>query len=548
MGGPVMAVADQPPSVEPVGPAARLVSGAVVAVFLAAVVLFAVIVLGAAPEAYFTGDDWGFIQQSGSLRGLVRPYNDQLSIATPVIYRALIEGFGFSYGPFRVVALLGLVTAPVAYFVTTRRAWGTPLAAALALSLLGLSGLDLRPATLNHYLILVGAIGCAAALTRDRRADWLVMGGVALCLTAGGGGVAVGAAAVVYCLCTRATLRRWLAVGLPCSAWFAWWFLVGRDAASRFAPDAPPSLSEVVSDASRVIRSPFEYLAGSNPVVTGLLVVAFLAYAAWLLRHGLRSSANLLAWSTALVVWSLGLAVSRGFSKLEELELAVGQSVELSYRYRLLALGFLLLALVPPRGLSWPAPGRTSGPVRWLAVVVLVVLGSVRVVTLPSDIETTAAWWEAFGRLIQAELLVLDLGPAVVPDEVPMGDGFFDLSAGEVRALIERHGTATVSTGASVDQGLVDLGVASAQIQTRGRAPCRPLSRPIVWSSDGGRVLSLSSDQADWEIHVRRFGNEWVRVADARAGQRVALNLPMLSAKEPWQVRADSACRIERGT
>ena len=82
-------------------------------------------------HGYFFLDDWGLIDQSGSLGGMVQPYNDHMSLVILVVYRALVEAFGFVYRPFRTVGLVCLFPAiPVSFYVTTRRLLGPPLAAA----------------------------------------------------------------------------------------------------------------------------------------------------------------------------------------------------------------------------------------------------------------------------------------------------------------------------------------------------------------------------------------------------------------------------------
>ena len=65
--------------------------------------------------------------------------------------------------------------------------------------MLAFANLELRPATLNHYLMAVGTIGSAAALNRGRRADGVLAGTVTLSLAAAGGGLTV----AIGCLCHR---------------------------------------------------------------------------------------------------------------------------------------------------------------------------------------------------------------------------------------------------------------------------------------------------------------------------------------------------------
>lgn len=122
---------------------------------------------------FFFLDDWLLIKQGGSLGGWFRPYSDQMGLIIIGTWRVLAELFGFTFTPFRVVGMVGLYAVPAAYFLTTRRQFGAVLAALLALPLVWY-GRDISfiPAQLDHFLVLLGAIGCAAALNRGRRADW----------------------------------------------------------------------------------------------------------------------------------------------------------------------------------------------------------------------------------------------------------------------------------------------------------------------------------------------------------------------------------------
>ena len=296
-----------PAGVSSPGVGSWLTGHAVEVVFAAIIVGLFVWFLRSGADLYFIGDDWPLLFQGGSFQGMLDPYNGHLSVTILAIYRILIEGFGFSYWPFRVTGLVCLLAIPVSYFVTTRRLLGPPVAALAALSLLSYSDLDLSPSWLNHYLVLVGGIVCAAALNRGRRADWVVAGALAFSLCAAGGGVAVAAACVVHNLCTRASLRRWLVVLGPVAVWGTWWFLAGRG-----QPRSGLSLSESLRYTRTIALTPFEHLGLGLPVLSALLAIAFVGYGLWSLRHGLPTAANFLAWGAALVFWAGGLAYSRG--------------------------------------------------------------------------------------------------------------------------------------------------------------------------------------------------------------------------------------------
>lgn len=497
-------------------------------------------------DGYFLFDDWRLILEGGSFRGMLQPYNDHLSVTILAVYRALIEVFGFYYTPFRVVGLLCLVAVPVTFFWTTRRLLGPPLAAIAALSMLGFGTIELNPATLNHYLVLVGGIGCAAALHRGRRADWVLAAALALSLSAAGGGLAVAAACLIHNACMRPPLRRWLVVLGPCILWGGWWLTAARGDGSQFRPAVRPTVSEALGYSRDIAWTPFEHLGLGIPVLAVALVVGYGGYGLWQLRQGLVAAAPFLAWSTALGVWAIGLAYGRGPHGIDMRWL--GQDLPILFRYQLLALGFALLAMVPRRPVRWPARFPLATDPRWLtaAAVMVLAIGCTRGATIRSDVEYTAARLEGKGRQAKGEALMLGLGPDVIADDVTMGLPFFGLRAGEVRVLLDRYGQPLRTTVATADQDLVDLGITSARPVFRRDLECRLLTEPIPWLPTSTSRLYLWSDQATWTVEVRRFSSDWIKIAEAKAGQAVALRLPGLAADDPWQVRADGACRRAR--
>ena len=223
---------------------------------------------------YFWSDDLRIIEQARSWTGILKPYNGALTVPTLLIDRVSAEFEHLSYTPFIVSGALFLVAPPVAFFFTARRELGPPLAAILAMVPLWYDGVGLRQAGLNHYCGLVGAIFCAAALNRGRRADILLFAGLLIALASGGVGLVVTAVCIAHNALTRAPPRRWLAVLVP-TALFALWFV-----AYGPLPTAPNSLS--LSDKVGIVRdfvlAPF-YQAGFG--VWPLAVVLVIAFVAW---------------------------------------------------------------------------------------------------------------------------------------------------------------------------------------------------------------------------------------------------------------------------
>ena len=422
----------------------------------------------------------------------------------------------------------------------TRKRLPPPLAAIAALSLLSFGGLDLSPSWLNHYLVLVGGIICAAALNRGRRADWVLAGALVFSLSAAGGGVAVAAACVVHNVCTRASLRRWLVVLGPVALWGVWQLFIA-DGQRRRVP-----FSESLRCAGDVAVSPFGHLGLGNTALTAIVLIAFVGYGLWCLRQGLVAASNFLAWTVALAVWTAGLAYSRGsyFLWLPEVE------VDLSVRYVLLALGFVLLAVVPRRPIVWPTrfPIATDSRLITASAAVILLLAVAGAMRIQDSVEARADQMAASTVAIQSGLVVLGLGPEVIPDDFRMERFAFGwLTAGEARTLLRRGGHPFPSTPATVDRYLVGVGGVTTTPVGRRERTCAPLTEPILRRPTKFDLpVYLWSDQENWTISVRRFGTDWVKVSEPEANEVVQVNLPGLGLEQPWQVQADGACVNER--
>ena len=490
-------------------------------------------------QSYFFSDDWRLIGQAGSFRGLFRPYNDHLSVIILANFRALIEVFGFAYTPFRVVGLLGLFAVPASYFVTTRRPFGAPLAALLALPLVWYGRyISLNPSEYNHYLALVGGIGCAAALNRGRRADWVLAAALAFSLCSAGGGVAVAAACLVHNACTRPPLRRWLAVVVPTLLWLVWWLI----AVGHFTDLGPVAMT--TSQKLRFVRdlayTPFESAALGVGVLAVVLMAAYVGYGIWSLSKGLKAGANFVAWTIGLLVWAVGVINNRG-------ALA---SVE-TFRYRYVALGLVLLAVVPRRPIVWPERFPLATDRRWLlaGAGVVLALGTARALAVRSDMQATATQLGQFGRNTRGVALVTELGPTVVADDTVMPRGLGSLRADEVRALFGQYGRPFRTSRATADQQLVDLHLL-ASVPDGSRNPklrCRKLTKPFGYQPKRPFWQFLWSRKRPYTVEVRRFGDQWVRLDTVGAGQAVKLVLPDIGVDEPFHIRAIGACRVGAG-
>lgn len=492
-------------------------------------------------QSFFYLDDWLFVRQSASLSRLLEPYNDAMAFSSLVTYRALMELFGFRYAPFRAVTLLCFVAVPLAYFWTTRRQFGAPLAALLALPLLWFGKYtSLFPSLFNYNLALVAGITCAAALNRGRRADWVLLGGVTVGLCSAGGGLTFVGACLLHNACTRAPIRRWLMVLLPALAWFVWWLVMMGHLNDLGSTAMTPA--KMLLLARDLGYAAFENVALGSALVAVGLVGLYAAYGIWTVSKGLRHGANFLAWSSAVAFWAFGLARTRGvFVSLD------------TFRYRYFALVLLLLALVPARPIVWPRRFPIIADRRWVlaAAGVILVLGVARGLAVRAELQRDATFYATLGRQTRAESLVIGMGKDVT-DHEPLGFDFGPksflfgtLSTSEVRALFSRYGQPFRTSRALADRRIVDLG--GVKVRTAGtRAQrCTPLTSPLRYEQRRGSSVLLWSLEQPFAIDVRRFGSEWVRLREARPGELIALDLPWLPTPRPWQIRAPGACWAE---
>jgi hypothetical protein len=343
--------------------------------------------------------------------------------------------------------------------------------------------------------------------------------------------VAIAAACVVWCLCARPPLERWLAVVVPAGAWAIWYLLVGSDAPK--IQDAEHStflgLANVWWDG---VRSAFEALALGNDLLGAVLGVGFVVLLVLRLRDGgLRGAATQLAWTVGLAVWWIGLAQSR--SVLADSE---------TFRYQFFGSVLVLLALVPDRPYDWarriaraPALAGLGG-----ALAVLVVAGSVASATADT-IEEIAARQERYGQVTKQQLLVANLGPDVVPDDTEFTMVIGSLTAEQYRAAASRYGAAIPTTRETADEDLARLWMPISDVHPAERPEgCVPLSGPVDLGPQ--TVLYLHSGAEPVDVRLRRFGDELIPVTTLPPEHQATLWLSTLESEVPWVLQADGAC------
>lgn len=398
-----------------------------------AVVLFSVLYwLRLTRHSWFFADDWTMAYQLRQPKGIIEPYNSHLSVNILLLYRVLLGVFGFSdYTPFRLAGILSFAAVGSATFITARERVGAPVAALMGLLLLWVRGMSLEPGGLNHSLALAGAIVCAYGLTGvGRRRDAITAAGLVFALGSTGAGVAVIAAAIVHSICSRATRTRWVAVLVPSALWLAWYeFVAPRD------PYALPMSRRLVARAFEELARSFRFIALGNGAVGWLLLALFVVYAGWRLRQGTAAAANVAAWTTALVVWWVGLMRSRSFAMNPP-----------AFRYEFLSIGFLFLAVLPGTPVDRSSPIRLQNARQALLaasaipVVVLLLALAVR-----PDLRAFANQQRGYGRISRCQVAYVRAKGSTVPDSTSFRLGLGYLDAGQVRATLRAFGEPDVA-------------------------------------------------------------------------------------------------------
>jgi hypothetical protein len=159
------------------------------------------------------------------------------------------------------------------------------------------------------------------------------------------------------------------------------------------------------------------------------------------------------------------------------------------------------------------------------------------------DMHTTIDTEAARGLATRGEILVIELGPSVVPDETPYPFEFGEPRAGELRALFAKYGNPFPPARATADQQLVAMRTVQSDPAGPRHLTCKPMTRPFAYKPVGSVPTQyLWSPNASFTVDVRRFGEHWVRLDKGRPGIALRLLLPRLGVDTPWHVRANGAC------
>jgi hypothetical protein len=291
---------------------------------------------------WFYLDDWPIMVQAR--RGdFLEPYNGHLSAVMVAMYRAHLEVFGLShYIPLRLLGALAGMALAVGMFLSVRRYRPAAVAAVLTVPLLWSVRMTFPVVFTSFLFSLVAGVGCAALLRlpSTRRLDLALGGLLGFSICSSAVGVPVGIACLVHNLLARGSRRRWLAAIVPVAGWALWWLAMGRDAPPSVVPFTRHRVHglEWARLAGLNLGRSFQQLGLGNRVVGAVLFAGFAVEVIRLVRTGGAARANAVAWTTALVVWQVGLIQTRSLHATDDYP----------FRYAYVATVFALLAVTIP--------------------------------------------------------------------------------------------------------------------------------------------------------------------------------------------------------
>ena len=522
---------DEEPNVPAVRARRRSIDVAVVLAAVASVVYW--MHLGA--HQWFYIDDVPLAVQSQGWSGIFLPYNGHLSIVTVSIYKVVFDLVGFStYRPLQGIAFVTFAAVSVAVYLATRRRLGSVVAGIIAMALLWPSGVHLNVGSLNHYLALTAGVACAWLLCHPAsrsNTKWLAVA-LTFSVCCADGGVPVAVACLVYCLCTRAPWRRWLASGLPLVGWILWWVLVAVPRSDRSTRNLLSIQTQFYSTGVNILRA-FISLGFGTVVLTVAVILVFLVRVVQVARRGLAESANMLAWLAAFFVWWGGVIWMRGDMA------ALGQ-----FRYTYFASVLLVLAMIPIRPVVWPTFDQVTARrpprlARSFAGVALVALAGFVFMSMQlKPLRIKAAYMNSAGRQARVQAAMAMLGPEVLPNDADLGIWFYGVDAGNLRAIGKFYGGMPVPDARTEAQA-IDLVHVRTEPESSGGTGCQETSLPF--SLPGGTyLLSSSNDDVTTHLMARLPGMPWLHL-HAFPSERVArVKVPRHLAPLSLEVRSRS--------
>ena len=266
------------------------------AAFAGLLALGAILVLVQTRNLSFFGDDWDFVLDRRGLSPhvLLTPHGPHLSLIPILTYKLLLQVFGSSYLPFRLLAALDLVLIAYVLGRVCRAKWGRwwGLAPVLLLVTLGQGGVTLLWSfQVGYALALAAGVIALLAVQRDETwADVLACGMLLLSLASASQGIGFTVGVAVMLVLRHGWRRRAWVVVVPAVLYGLWYLKYGHQYSETHLSLWKGSLTHVMQTLSATLGA----LVGLSQVTpqTGTLDITFgvplalgtvaaIAYAAW---------------------------------------------------------------------------------------------------------------------------------------------------------------------------------------------------------------------------------------------------------------------------
>ncbi len=511
----------------------------------------------------FGADELSWLIQSPALtlEGALHPHDGHLILISRLVYKAMLEAFGTSYLPFRLLAASSVLLTVALFFVYLKRRVPAFVALAPCVVLLFFGSDWLHVLVGNAFTVLLAVscgIGALLALERrDFRGD--LVAGALLCLGILTYSVALAfiAGAALMLVLDRNRWRRIWVVAIPLvlyGAWFVW--------ARRFG-SAPGNQAQF----SHLVLLPswgFQALSRVFGALTGLEysfpesgrsfqagpTLAFLALIGlgFRLKRG-RVPASLWAALAVLVaIWGLGV-LTGGANRAPD-----------SSRYLFPGAVVALLVMAGcAAGLRWSRAG----------LVALYVVAACGFAVNLFQLHEASANLRAYAVQVKAGFAGVDVAggkarrhyepasPAGQEGETPLkfvfrsvedagyqpGEAYIEAARryGPLGYSLSQLRTSEDSLRAQADAMLVSaLGL--RLVPGRG-IPARGGCRTVRAQADGDVEMRLTSPGASLRspggaaVQVQRFSREaWVEIGRLAPGRSAVLRLPRDRAPDPWRV------------
>lgn len=399
----------------------------------------------------FFNDEMFWLALSGDYQPdtVLRPHNSHLVAIPRLIYGTLPRLFGLDYLPFRIVAVVGVLTCAALFFVLARRRVGGPAALAPTVVLLFFgSSWDtiVSPVGIPFLLSIAGGLGAFVAVERgDRRGDALALLALLFAIASHTLGVILAIGVGTYLALDRARWHRLWVAAAPLILYAGWWAWSQRFdegiANSSNLPGIPSFVAEAFAAVLASVGGLNVSLGGGSsggdvPVLDWTLApwLALAALVALVLR--LRRG-SIGPWLIAYAIAVLAFWITAGLAEGPGREPAAA---------RYLFPGAVLVLLIAVEAARGARPGRRAG-------VALAAAAAIAVAGNAIHIGEARTFLRAYSTEARAQLAMVELaGPAAIPgfsphDVASPGSNFLSLPARYHNDMVRRYGSFAFTPG-----------------------------------------------------------------------------------------------------